>query len=342
MLKRLLNHGLLKEILYYINEISTKCHDKRWLKSRFVYHVIRRYYLLVNNPLLEKSILDLEWDNLLILDACRYDLFNTLVKRLFNKNCQHLRSRGTETPEFLKNTFILYDRNNQKKSMLKDIIYITTNPWVDIICKNLFFKLVPVWKCYWDEKLGTVHPYYVNKITLRLRSKYPNKKFIVHYLQPHNPYIGFDHINKLSYDDYPVKNPKGIILTKPFKAVESGKIPTEKLWEAYKYNLKIVLKYALYLSYYLKGRTIITADHGEAFGEKIHPLLPIRIYGHPPSVRIPTLVKVPWFIVDEIKNEIDIKDLKKEVNRLKPKSTKDEKMILREKIAKLKSNKMCK
>ena len=47
----------------------------------------------------------------------------------------------------------------------------------------------------------------------------------------------------------------------------------------------------------LKGKTIISADHGEAFGEKLIPLLPFKVYGHPGFTRIPILTKVPWFIV---------------------------------------------
>ncbi len=44
----------------------------------------------------------------------------------------------------------------------------------------------------------------------------------------------------------------------------------------------------------LDGTTIITADHGEAFGEQ-------GIWGHPMETHIPVLIEVPWFIVDKNK-----------------------------------------
>ena len=37
----------------------------------------------------------------------------------------------------------------------------------------------------------------------------------------------------------------------------------------------------------LPGRVILTADHGEAFGE-------YRLYGHGAGLRIEGLVKAPW------------------------------------------------
>jgi len=90
----------------------------------------------------------------------------------------------------------------------------------------------------------------------------------------------------------------------------------------------------------LPGRTVVTADHGEAFGEKIHPLIPIRVYGYPSEIRIPTLVKVPWLIISpEEKEPKDPKDLRKElakVRRFWRVEKTDEKEKLKSKIRKLK------
>ena len=38
-------------------------------------------------------------------------------------------------------------------------------------------------------------------------------------------------------------------------------------------------------------QVVISADHGNAFGE-------LSVYGHPPSVHIPALRRVPWVEVD--------------------------------------------
>ena len=42
---------------------------------------------------------------------------------------------------------------------------------------------------------------------------------------------------------------------------------------------------------------MITADHGELFGEWVGPL-PAPIYGHTPQLRAEPLIKIPWFVVD--------------------------------------------
>jgi len=313
---------LSSKIKYCLNEIKKNWRDRLWWKNRFIHYVIKKYYKIKGNDGCYVYSID-NWDNLLILDACRYDSF---IKILNIKKCKYIITRGTETPEFLKENFT--------NKYFNDIVYVTANPWVDIICKKSFYKIISVWKYRWDEELGTVHPWDMVVEAIKARKKYPDKKLIVHFLQPHNPYLFNNIINRLSYDaQNPRKNPTGIILTKPFKAVERGIIPVNKLYEAYLENLKIVLIYAIYLARKLKGRTIITSDHGEAFGEKLHPLIPIRIYGHPSSVRIPVLVKVPWYTVDNklFDNFIDVKHLKKQIiylnNKIKNKNKSEEKLI---------------
>jgi len=89
--------------------------------------------------------------------------------------------------EWLKNSFTNY---------YPDIIYISGNPYINssvaingFDAKNHFYKVVDVWRSGWSEKLGTVHPREINKATLRYYLKYPEKRFIIHYLQPHAPYL---------------------------------------------------------------------------------------------------------------------------------------------------------
>ena len=76
------------------------------------------------------------------------------------------------------------------------------------------------------------------------------------------------------------------------------KIPVKLHWKLYTYNLEIALGWVGKLVKELSGRIVITADHGESFGEKLHPLLPIKIYGHPRGCYIEPLVKVPWLVLE--------------------------------------------
>lgn len=47
----------------------------------------------------------------------------------------------------------------------------------------------------------------------------------------------------------------------------------------------------------LKGKTVITSDHGNLFGEIIYPF-PVRMYGHPGGIYVKNLVEVPWLVLD--------------------------------------------
>ncbi len=218
------------------------------------------------------------WDFLLVLDACRYDTFkeiNTISGKLEKKY-----SLGTHTVEWLKNNF------NQK---LDDIVYISGNPqassykfrqWTNF--DNPFYHLENVWDWGWDEKLKTVHPRTVNKSAIELIGKYPEKKFIIHYLQPHHPFIGK---GKLKFDSEDNK-----ILNSPsWKAILRKKFSLEDIKKSYRNNLKLVLEHVTDLVKKLNGKTVITSDHGELFGE-------FGLYGHIPLLYCKYLIEIPWLV----------------------------------------------
>jgi hypothetical protein len=64
------------------------------------------------------SIFERDWDNLILLDACRYDLFKN--NSTLRGDLQAIKSRGTNTVQFLTANFS--DRD------LTDTVYITGNP----------------------------------------------------------------------------------------------------------------------------------------------------------------------------------------------------------------------
>lgn len=71
-----------------------------------------------------------------------------------------------------------------------------------------------------------------------------------------------------------------------------------RLYRAYRENLEAVLPAVERLLSELDGRTVVTADHGQLFGERLFSI-PIRKYGHPPGLYPEELVKVPWHVFDE-------------------------------------------
>ena len=84
-----------------------------------------------------------------------------------------------------------------------------------------------------------------------------------------------------------------------YELVLNRNVPIGDVIEGYKENLKIAIDYVERLVGNLNGKIIITADHGETFGEPLHPLIPIRVFEHPSGCRIDCLIKVPWFIIEK-------------------------------------------
>jgi len=302
-----------------LSEIKKNWKSLWWWQDRFVQRIIVPLIFRSNNG---HYIFDEQWDNLVILDSCRYDTFKEVVEEMkLEGKLESKISRGTNTATFLLENFC-DDRYD-------NIVYITANPYVNKLLKGKFYKIIPVWDKGWDDKLGTVHPEKVYEYTLNALRKYHDKKFIIHFLQPHIPFISYnsfsarakesvEELRKATIENrnISVKYPK----FKPFRLFDEGsefylKMPKDKLLQAYKENLKLAMTYVEKLLNFLPGKTVITADHGEAFGEFIHPIIPIRVYGHAFGIRISALTRVPWFISE--RKEVKFTDLEREIIRIK-------------------------
>jgi hypothetical protein len=248
------------------------------------------------------DILEEDWDNLVILDACRFDTFRDRGKQLPGK-LEKRESKAGDTPEFLRHNFQSRD--------LQDTIYLTANPQLHRNKKEIdvdFFQEYQVWIDNWAENYDTVKPNVVTEKTLSVAEEYPNKRLIIHYLQPHAPYIG----------------PTGKELPKDYlnfwSSFTAGKfdIDLETAKQAYSENVKIMIPHVERLLNNLQGKTVVTADHAELLGERDKPI-PIRRYGHAAYTYIPELVEVPWLTYqngdrkDIIAEDKSTKDIEKRV-----------------------------
>ncbi len=234
-----------------------------------------------------------DWDYLIILDACRYDVFKEEIKkRNMRGELGYRISRGSATPEFLLENF--------RKGNFRNIVYITANPYVNMLLKDKFYKIIPVWKDGWNEELNTVHPKTVYEYTLDALAMYPDKRAIIHFMQPHYPFItlklradtGIENLRRAALEGKNIWQE-----TTVWSLVRAGLIAHEDAINAYRENLRIALNYVEKLLNILSGKIVVSSDHGEAFGEKLHPLIPIKVYGHYIGVKIEPLIKVPWLVV---------------------------------------------
>ena len=72
--------------------------------------------------------------------------------------------------------------------------------------------------------------------------------------------------------------------------------PIRKLRTAYCENVELVIEEVRSLLEALDGKTVVSADHGEMFGERHFPI-PVRDYMHPHGIDNDVLTKVPWQVL---------------------------------------------
>ena len=228
-------------------------------------------------------------------------------------------SPATQTVEWLVKTF--------NENFFSDIIYISSNPFINskgikpkqgnysFNGKDHFKRVIDVWATSWDPDISTVHPVDVNKAAIVSIDLHPKHRHIIHYMQPHSPYIFY---GGLKSHLHPVQNlQKNLspsnelsVFSKLAKMLFSqetiwrighnlGRNPTwdlGKIWlkygkegikKGYIEDLKLVINHVNKLiELYPKKKIIITSDHGERLGENGN-------YGHG-GKRERSVIEVPW------------------------------------------------
>lgn len=226
-----------------------------------------------------------DWDNLLILDGCRYDALEAAIGDYEVPGTLESRtSRGSATAEWL--------RGNFDGKLLDDVVYVTASTMLyqesvfrDSVDVDLH-AVVDVWADEIEYGDDGVSPTAVAERTRAAAERYPNKRLLVHFVQPHAPYIG-----ELGREVFPDYRPN------PLSERFRGEIdtPADTLRKLYRENLHVVLDEVESLIADLEGKTVISADHGMLLGERERPI-PIRSYGHPPRCYVEEMVEVPWFV----------------------------------------------
>ena len=134
-----------------------------------------------------ENVMGEQWDYLIILDACRYDYFERLYRNYFDGRLTKKMSTGSCTNEWTNRTFTDY---------YDDVVYISANPQITtnmpvygFLAGEHFHKVHEVWKTGWDNEKGTVLPEALTNAAINIIANTPGKRFIIHYLQPHAPYL---------------------------------------------------------------------------------------------------------------------------------------------------------
>jgi hypothetical protein len=233
------------------------------------------------------AVMDEDWDTLIILDSCRYD---TLAERhSLPGELDYRISRGGGTVEFL--------RGNFRNKRFHDTVYVTANPQLIRLKDELnveFHDVVNVWRDHWDETIQNVAPDVMTEVSLDVIEQYPNKRIILHYNQPHGPFLG------PTAEDLvigPTRKQDESFLDFVRQQVRHDLLPASKWREAYIETFDIVHDHIAELLDEISGKTVVTSDHGQMLGERGSPI-PIRYCGHRIGVYQETMVKVPWLVYE--------------------------------------------
>lgn len=247
-----------------------------------------------------KNIYERDWDLLIVLDACRVDALREVAPEYdFLGPVESMRSVGSTSSEWVLNTFT----SNHRRE-IGETTYVTSNffahrvlsegmrapmedqsidqpvplcssKW-DVVTESDLANLDKVWTYVDSDEGGGFPPRPVTDRSIQLARTAQTDKMIVHYMQPHAPYIG-EGVSAELKDE-----------TQAMIRFRKGEFSREQIWEAYLANLRHVLnEVELLLKNVDADSVAITADHGEALGE-------FGAYSHPFGWLHPAVKRVPW------------------------------------------------
>lgn len=241
-----------------------------------------------------------EWDVLVVLDACRFDLWQDVAPG-YGLQIQSVMSNATCSYDWIQRNF------NRSEYDLSTVSYISGNPFADHSSETLqstdvhkteLQHFLPLYKSQWGSidgtEVETIPPQPITNhaiATWRQRKEVDIDKMVLHYMQPHQPYRSrpdWDRIGKNLKDLAHDLNPNG---ASAWQMARRGEISINELWDAYRDNLEWVLDDVTQrLLTNLDASVVITSDHGNAMGER-------GDWGHPAGAIAPEVRRVPWVSV---------------------------------------------
>lgn len=259
-----------------------------------------------------------EWDVCLVLDACRFDLWQEVTESdsyggesangVVHTHAwpQHSKwSVGSASLHWINETFAERHRSDWEQAA-----YVTANPFSgkqgDEI-QNLDSAVYPladrglgylddVWRDAWpmDDGLPTVDPATLTERGFHAYQNADVDRTVVHYMQPHIPFKkrpewfgGWG-----GTQDFGEPGNEGDSKD-TWLRVRDDELLRDEVLSAYAANLEWVLQEVQRWYEGTDARILVTSDHGNALGEWGQ-------WSHPPYSANPVLRKVPWVTVEGI------------------------------------------
>jgi hypothetical protein len=256
------------------------------------------YYSVTTRRPIGTNIFERDWDLLIVLDACRLDALREVAPEYeFIEDVDSIWSVGSSSHEWICKTF-----TNDYLEEIQETVHVTTNPFIpqvfddrvfppkaysiplmwadwDVVEKSAFKKMLKVHRHDYEDYFVVSPPETVTDYAIDLGRRHEFDRMVVHYFQPHTPYI---------HDAFRERRPLTDVEDNPWRAVDDGIATYDEIWDLYLDNLRFVLGSIRTLLQNVDAPdVVITADHGDLFGE-------LGVHGHPEGVVHPNLKKVPW------------------------------------------------
>lgn len=235
--------------------------------------------------------LEHEWDVMIILDACRADLFQEYAPRhdIYERfeTVSSTYSCASTSHEWFEKGF------GPEVGDISDVHYVTQNPHLARLDCTRFNAVEPLWTVKGDDTTGLVDPQIVTNVALEAYARSEADRFIVHYMPPHAPFLHCP-------DRY--RSPDRPWGDDVWFGLQIGRFDKREVWNDYGRNLLRALDEVQRLIRHVSGDVVVTADHANGIGE-------LGIYGHPEYVPVPAVKAVPWAKATGLGIDYDASDL---------------------------------
>lgn len=270
-------------------------------------HIYRTPSIILNKWFtIGTNVFDREWDVLIVLDTARVDALREVESEYdFIENVESIWSVGGASAEWLARTFDeahkkeiqntaflsaqshvqeildtkVHERDRGRPLPLRTLRLIPSVDIDDLGKAEYLFNFETIGEeGPFGHTEGNTPPRYVTDRGIAVGREYNFDRLMLQYHQPHTPWFSeaLEEGRELKQHEYDWWN----------YYYETGDI--ESIWESYMSDLRFVLDDIEILLENLDAeKVVITADHGEAFGE-------FGILGHTLGSLHPKVRKVPW------------------------------------------------
>lgn len=236
---------------------------------------------------------------LIVLDACRYDMFVQQFPEVFEGRCEPVRSAGHDTFEYVsrcwsdqypETTYVSGAVPVNSRAKRFDAAHFN-DLYGGYVPAGHIGEIVDVWADEWDESLGICPP---EAVVDRAMDRLDEDQLVAHVFQPHAPYIGDTQLLGHVGNEHARPGDGDPVDAPIWKAVRRGEVTDAQLAQAYRSNLRRAIRaVARLVEAADHDRIVIMGDHGEALGEW-------GLYCHP-RIDHPHIRTVPWLEVEGVR-----------------------------------------